>query len=199
MTDWGSVADWVSASATVAALLAASYAARVAYRQLRVLEDQEEYRQRAEKIRDASRVAVWVRIDAMSALPELRYVNASGMPIYDLVLWVATPEQTFTIVYVVDGPSAESKTMVRGTDDLQRQICESTYRPGWTQLLESGHLVCAAAFRDSVNRRWFRDFHGRLSEVEEQEDVGTRFAAHRVARFPRDSDTDGSRHPGPAG
>ena len=198
MIDWGSVPDWISAAATVAALLAASYAARVGYRQLKVLEVQEQDRQRAERIRDASRVAVWVRVDEVRALPELRYVNASGMPIYDLSLWVVTPGHTFRVVYVVDGPAAESKTMVRGTADLQRQITERAYGPDWTHLLKSGRLVCAVTFRDSVNRTWFRDFHGRLTEVDGSATVEERVMAQTAARFPGDAGRDETPRPAPA-
>jgi hypothetical protein len=183
--DWGSVADWVSAVATVAALLAAAYAARAAFRQLGVLEQQERDRREAHDIRDAARVAVWARIDVERGLPELRYINASGMPVHDLTLWVVTPEKTFEMHYVVDGPSAESKTMKRGTDELRRQIEISAYRPDWTRLLESGGLLCAAAFRDSANRAWLRDFHGLLTRVDDLRRVRARVDADVAARFPR--------------
>lgn len=185
MTDWGSVADWVSAGATAAALLAAAYAARVAYRQLQVLRAQEDDRRAADDIRDASRVAVWVRIHRESGLPELRYINASGMPVYALTIWVVTPDHRFEITYVVDGPTDGSKTMVRGTSDLQCQVAALGYAPDWTGLLEAGQLLCAATFRDSVNRRWYRDLRGRLHPAAESEQVLDRLLDDAADLLPR--------------
>lgn len=165
----GSVADWVAAIATVVALAAAIYAARVAYRQLVVVIGQERTRAIADRSWAAARVAIWVRISDLDELPELRYINAGGMPIYHFNLWVATPDHVFTAFYVVDGPTSESKSMRRGTRELRRQIDSLPRAPDWTRLMEDGDVLCAATFRDSSNLWWSRDFHGRLEELTGQD------------------------------
>lgn len=81
------------------------------------------------------------------------------------------------------GPSADSRTMRRVTQQLRRQIDAAGYAPDWRELMEHGLFLCAATFRDSRNRWWFRDFHGALVRAEDPESAARIAAASTATVF----------------
>lgn len=49
--------------------------------------------------------------------------------------------------------------------------------------MEHGLFLCAATFRDSRNRWWFRDFHGALVRAEDPESAARIAAASTATVF----------------
>lgn len=161
-----SVPDWISAVSTAGALVFAGVAAVAAFRQLGILRGQARDRQAREEQAGAAGVAVWVRVfdqGGRGRAPVLRYINSSGIPVYNLTIWVATPEHTFVVTRTVTGPSAAARVMVGGTQQMRQQSARLIYDPDWSALLERGDLTCAMRFRDSSNQWWLRDIDGMLS------------------------------------
>lgn len=160
--NWGSVPDWISAVSTAVALLAAAAAAIAAFRQLRILERQNAERQDQDRQADAAAVALWVRVGAEDLLPVIRYINVSGKPIYELTIWIQTPDRVFSVYRTVAGPAQETRPMRQGSRELREAAERSAYHPDWLTLLNERRLQCASRFRDSANRWWLRDFDGKL-------------------------------------
>lgn len=166
--DWGNVPDWISAISTAIALAGAAGAAYAAFKQLRILEQQEVARQDRDKQADAAGVAIWARVGADDDLPVIRYINVSGKPIYELTIWIQTPSHTFLVHRTVTGPAQETRLMRKGTKEIYAAAEEAGYHPDWASLLESGQLQCASRFRDTANRWWLREFDGGLHSGDNQ-------------------------------
>ncbi|MBW0089663.1 hypothetical protein I4I73_02115 [Pseudonocardia sp. KRD-184] len=166
--DLGSVPDWISAIATVGALVAAVVAGWAAYQQLTMLKNDARKRQRLEDQADAAGVAIWVRVGTKDKLPLIRYINRSGMPIFELTVWIDTPDHRFRIYRTVAGPAFDTREMRQGTTELRAIAARLNYEPDWNGLLDETHLRCASRFRDSANKWWFRDFNGTLSGAKEK-------------------------------
>lgn len=184
--DWGSIPDWISAVATASAFVAAAFAAVPAYRQLKILEAQDAARRAREAEADAASVAIWARTGTDDGLPLLRYINLSGKPIYELTIWVATPEQRYLIYRTVTGPQSTTREMRQATAELRAAARASGYEPNWSELLDRSQLRCASRFRDSANRWWLRDFDGRLRSAADNQGVPERLLPSEVP-FPDNS------------
>ena len=159
--------DTISASASVLALLIAAAAFWTAHRQLRILARQEADRQARERQADAAKVAVWVRVTDRAGAgpaPVLRYTNRSGMPVYELTVWVRTPAHEFSIFRAVTGPSGP-RDMAEGSAQIAAAAAAAGYHPDWLALLVGRELVCAARFRDAAGQWWLRDVDGVLTEA----------------------------------
>lgn len=162
--------DAISAGAAVLAAVIAIGAFGTAHRQLRILRRQESDRQARERQADAAKIAVWVRVTDRRGgppVPVLRYINLSGMPVYELTVWVRTPEHEFRVFRTVAGPSGP-RDMGRGTAEIAEAAADAAYDPDWLALLQNGELVCASRFRDASNQWWLRDVDGVLSEATER-------------------------------
>lgn len=82
--DWGNVPDWVAAIGTVAALVAASFAARYASRQVGHLQKESDERQLGARQVHASRVSSWIS-GGGSAPYAVFILNAGTQPVYDVL------------------------------------------------------------------------------------------------------------------
>lgn len=87
----GSLADVLSAFGTLAAVLAASFAAGAAIRtnnqqtrQLALLEEGERRRQNEVERSQADTVACWLSLDKQTKQPIVHWTNLSGLPVYNL-------------------------------------------------------------------------------------------------------------------
>lgn len=180
--DVGSLPEILSAIGTLGALVAASVAARSALRtnkqqtlQLQSLEDNQN-RQRVREAREqASAVAAWIGI--FDELPSFRFINSSGLPIYDFTAWVATPDELFEVDYTFVPPSTE----MRWLDRVRSRIIvdSSGFPPGyWEGLLDRRELLAAITFRDCSDRWWLRDFQGVL-EAHDSGDIAKEEARRR--------------------
>lgn len=163
----GSIAELVSAFGTIAALVAASVAVRATIKtnnqqgvQLRYLEDAESRRRVEADQQDAARIAVWMGIDD-DGQPVARLANDSGLPTYELSVWVAISTDMLRISYQVHGPTNGARILRRVRNELLG-YSERDSPIDWAELLATGQLSCAATFRDASNRWWLRDFDGTL-------------------------------------
>lgn len=171
MQQWGSIAELVSAGATVAALVAASIATWQAFRtnnqqgrQLAALEQSERDRTEQAVRADANRVAFWPGFrpdDPRSAF--VYYANTSGLPVYELTLRIAVPlrEDPILVRYEALGPEPHHRPLRRTRRELDAYARE--HGPvAWGDLLGGRQLRCSATFRDTSGRWWVRDERGAL-------------------------------------
>jgi hypothetical protein len=174
----GSFADLLSGFGTVAALVAASVAARAAIKtnnqqgvQLRHLEEAEKERREREEQRVAGVVAAWAGMDDNGAI--VRFVNGSGLPVYDLSIWVLTPDRLFCVEYATHGPTSNSRPLRRVGIDLNTYATDADV---WASWLNEGKFRAAAVFRDTTNKWWLRGFDGSLSQQPDRQ------TAHRSVK-----------------
>lgn len=170
----GSVAELISGFGTLAALLAASVAAKAAIqtnrqqgKQLNYLEDAERRRQVEADQRDAANIAVWTGIGD-EGRPAVRLVNNSGLPTYDLTVWMTVPGN-LQVDYQVHGPT-DGRILRRASKEIL-QWADGIDDLDWARFLADGQLGCAATFRDASNRWWLRDFNGALSRRSDKTDA----------------------------
>jgi hypothetical protein len=165
--DIGSLAELVSAFGSLAALLAAAIAAKAAVetnrqqtRQLAHLEDAERRRKADIDQKDAARVAAWTGLS--DGLPTVWLINESGLPVYELTIWITVPGDLVRVRYESHGPT-ESRILRWATKEI---IDWGDAHGGvdWPQSFSVGEIVCAITFRDASNQWWQRDFEGVLSQ-----------------------------------
>ena len=166
----GSIAELVSAFAALGALAAATVAAWAARGTLRGQRSElsllrEQHNRRIEKDDRAasSKVAVWARTDR-GEKAVLRYINASGVPVYALTVWAVIPGHRFDVFYTVIGPTATSRTLRRGSEELQGLVVEKCPDVDWVWLLRNEKIVASATFRDLNGVWWHRALSGVLTE-----------------------------------
>ncbi len=167
--DVGSIADLISASGTVAAVIAATYAVRAAIRtnkqqstQLAVLEEGERRRERESARSQAEKVACWVSLDKETDQPIVSWTSVSGLPVYNLTFWVAVPFGTIATKYSIGPPGNGPRGLSRVQHELRNFGQTQECAVSWSELLDRGTLRSAVSFRDVGGKWWFRDYLGVL-------------------------------------
>lgn len=179
----GSIAELLSASGTIAAVLAATFAARAAIKtnnqqsaQLAVLEEGERRRERESESVQAETVACWVSLDKDTEQPVVNWTNLSGLPVYNLTFWVAVPFGTVATNYSIGPPGDGPRGLQRVQQEIQTLEQAQEVAASWPELLDGGALRSAVSFRDVGGKWWFRDFLGGLNSC------GNGLAAEAAAR-----------------
>jgi hypothetical protein len=169
----GSIAELLSAFASLAALVAAGIAARAAIRtneqqgrQLEYIEESNLQRDRESERAQAAGLAVWIQLDH-DAIARIWSVNAGGLPVYRATVYVATPSGVSETHYSVGNPQPEPGLLSRASDKLDADI--SVPDGFWLHWLESDLIHAAVTFRDASNHWWLRDFRGRLSRHDDEQ------------------------------
>ena len=166
MVQWGTVPDWFSAVGSVAALFFAGGAAWAAIRgmrqqdlQIRRMEASERRREEEREREQASQVAAWIILET-GALPSVICVNASGRPVYNVLLTMRAGSLTLACDYAVKGPDAAPKKLNYATGQLLEMGHPSD--TDWTTLYRSGDLRVSMRYQDVVGKIWERSEEGRL-------------------------------------
>jgi hypothetical protein len=188
---YGDVATWFTAVATVAAVVAAVFAGRWA-RDIVEIERKRDERHEAEtRALQASQVAAWaesavvrpVYREGASPLSHLTDVavnglvaNRSNQPIYKVHLeWFEEGELVHidrrpVIAPGVDGRFPLDRSMLLGIAGVpEEQWDRIGFDYGKATVLSDltvGRLLLGVRFTDSANRTWHRDPHGTLQELE---------------------------------
>lgn len=161
---WGSVPDWLAASATLLAVVFAGIAARTANNQLKIL--QREAREReADSLRRQARLVYFVKSqvteNARSPV-EILFVNVSDEPLLDVHIVVAAPGRTMSFYY---GPLMPTGVEGIRIDTLNAQvnkvIAEYGLRafrlPGGSKGVLGPHQFrIHMFFQDAGGHRWHR-------------------------------------------
>ena len=178
LVQWGDVPGWITAVASIAALIFATIAARTASNLYRIesgrdreAEEERRERQRERRSEQASKISAWYasRPDNNGSLAEPNEYgafirNASELPIHNVhVAFIRkneieeTPDSRIPAVFqVVDiVPPGDSPIFV----PILREIIEEV-----SPRDERRNFVVAITFTDTENRRWRRDIHGQLMQ-----------------------------------
>lgn len=165
----GSLAELLSASGSILAVIAASFAARAAIRtnnqqsaQLAVLEEGERRRGRENERAQAEKMACWVSLDKDTDEPLVSWTNVSGLPVYNLTFWVVMPFGVTATKYSIGPPGDGPRGLRRVQLELRNLGDAQKANTSWSDLLDRGVLRSAVSFRDVGGKWWFRDFLGVL-------------------------------------
>lgn len=185
---WGDFPSWVTAVATVLALVAASYAAWRTGRIVSIELGRDRQREQDEERRQASQVAAWAAesvhdpVGGSNVFSQYTtmsvsgfVINGSSQPIFNIgVLWFVEDESIHeTALAVLPPGGAETWEM---PDEVMARFDDQTAEQGQKPLrgyLEAQLLSSMAAeklrlevsFDDSHGRRWTRDRFGNLGKV----------------------------------
>jgi hypothetical protein len=184
---WGDVSGWITAIATVLALIAASVAARQAKAIVQLELERDEKRKVRDDSNQASQVAVWAtesvaeptdptswigRFTVMSVSGFV--VNNSSQPVYDVqVAWFVGEEQVYSAVLAVLPPKGLEQwklptEVIARFDDATRErgdvVLRSLDEARLLSRMTADRLRLEVSFRDSSNQRWHRDRTGRLEK-----------------------------------
>ena len=182
----GSVAELLSAFGTLAALVAASIAARAAIktndqqgRQLQYLERANMERQRDLEAAQAAKIAVWIQQDEAGA-PHVWWLNASGLPIYSSTFTVTSPLTITQVKYSIRGPGGKPYEVAR----VSRKFLSDAevFNSSWSDWFDQDALHVAISFRDASGHWWLRDFSGFLLQYDSEESV-QRAMSDSIARM----------------
>lgn len=185
---WGDVPGWLTAFATVGALIAAYVAAKQAKAIVQLELKRDEERKVLDDASQASQVAVWATesvaepVDRTSWIGRFTVMSVSGFvvnnspqPVYDVeVAWFVGEEQVFSSALAVLPPKGLEEwklptEVIARFDDATQDRGDVVLR-----LLEEARLLSRMAadllrlevsFRDSSNQRWIRDRAGRLVQT----------------------------------
>lgn len=153
--DWGDVPTWIGAIGTVLAVLAAIYAGLQAKR-VYLIERERDHRADEDRRRtQAVAISGWVTESgghsAASEWPILEIMNASTLPVYDVVATVTGSDGIPLI-------SEKFYSIAPASSPLQRPLVLHERATGAVPLLVS------LTFRDASGLIWCRDSRGVISE-----------------------------------
>ena len=204
--DTGSVAELLSAFATIAAVVAATFAARAAIRtnnqqsvQLAFLEEGEHRRERESVRSQARRVACWVSLVKSTNEPLVHWTNLSGLPVYNLTFWVATPFGVTATKYSIGPPgmgregygpfrrsfvNSEKPRMLKspGLRCSIRAYCDPL-SPSGTSAVSGGFgttSVFSRSAKTAEQRSRLLGLPPLICRIELEDDRPPRFEAHRL-------------------
>lgn len=183
--DWGTVPSWISAVGSLAAFGTAIWAARAAWRQVKYSADQQRHRDERAEQEQAAKVAAWIGIEKSNEgrpLVYLRYINKSGLPVYDLnVKPMGYPDSGFMINLVEPGEEVRTQYLERLTQvineryDGQVRSLFQAFKDFDDPMSKAKDVASSNAplalnfvefsFRDTQNLRWRRDSKGMLTKV----------------------------------
>lgn len=170
MVDLGSVPDWLAAVAASSALLFARSAVIASNKtndaqsdQLRRLEQADAERVDVERRWQADKVAAWFVTSGEEMRPSTRFINTSGLPIYDVVIRFAAPWGEETIRYPVMSPQADVHELRWVNEMVSRARLRAQERRSWQELYGEQVVRLSIDFTDISGNRWRRDHGGRLT------------------------------------
>lgn len=180
MVDWGNVPGWVAACSASGGVIAASFGAGFAYRNLRVAERGLDDRVEAERRNQANRVAAWLQPEGIFLKAML--ANNSELPVYQVVvgfispnhdngfhLSVLSPTAGATEFVEVTGhitdartryPNIDASLAVQGSVGKIKQLQDGK----WVETFDTGPVGLTIAFTDAQGARWERELDGCLVE-----------------------------------
>lgn len=185
---WGDVPGWLTAVATVGALIAAYVAAKQAKAIVQLELKRDEERKVLDDASQASQVAVWATesvaepVDRTSWIGRLTVMSVSGFvvnnspqPVYDVeVAWFVGEEQVFSSALAVLPPKGleewklPTEIIARFDDATQDRgdvVLRSLEEARLLSRMAADLLRLEVSFRDSSNQRWIRDRAGRLVQT----------------------------------
>lgn len=184
LIDWGNVPAWISAAAALLALVAAGYAAWVAYGQLQAARAALDERRDEAAKSQASKIAAWLEIGNDNRFHAYIY-NASNLPVYKTTLTFVSPNNYNPVNVGTVGPMKEAGEVLM-LSDLVNQADE-THAPrirlsfqlnveheGQLSGLAEGPIGPVGvklSFTDASSRRWSRNLDGDLTRVSPDHDV----------------------------
>ena len=186
--DVGSVADWVNAAGTLLAFGGAIFAGTIALRSYKIQQSamaaqlasynvKEQRRSLDDRQAQARKVAAWIirQRDSWS----ISGVNASGLPVYDVVLYIGCEDPKFAVAIErgTQGPSAPTRSI-----QLSGALQHTLQRHNATDV-EPTKLQFEIAFTDMSSVRWLRNNLGLLTEVPNEfnfDQAEERFVVWRV-------------------
>jgi len=202
---WGSVPDWVTASATIGALIAAIVAGvwvarqtKAAQRQLALMARAEADREEQERRHQASRVSAWLTQDQAGRFVALLF-NASEQPVYQTAVRFISPNNDNRMDVGILAPLTAPMEVTWVSDFINqarvrtRSIDLSWNMPGtvgpirrlevqpngtrqWVEgEWHAGPLGLGVIFTDSHGIRWERSLAGVLEERQPDYEVGGGF------------------------
>jgi len=154
---WGTVSDWTTAIATIAALIAAGVAAWFAYKAFRLQEKQDQERIDANRRHQAERVVAWLNFDTANSDVEMWFFNGSQLPVWDLeIMFLGVSrrrDQPIPLHIHKFGfqPPTDKPVMLAVVDH---------------PLADDQSRVPRVRFRDAADANWVRDKDGRLNLVD---------------------------------
>lgn len=185
---WGDVPGWLTAVATMGALIAAYVAAKQAKAIVQLELKRDEERKVLDDASQASQVAVWATesvaepVDRTSWIGRLTVMSVSGFvvnnspqPVYDVeVAWFVGEEQVFSSALAVLPPKGleerklPTEIIARFDDATQDRgdvVLRSLEEARLLSRMAADLLRLEVSFRDSSNQRWIRDRAGRLVQT----------------------------------
>lgn len=183
--DWGDVPTWVAGAGAFVALVFARRAANSASEastyqaeQIEQLEAEVKRRDQEQKRNLASKVEVYIRMerrdDRVGDPPRqgvkaiAKYINTSGMPIYDASIFCFTPSLRLERYYHILGPD-EKRDLRLLTERLEELL--PVFDSEWLPHVPSIRAACA--FRDAEGLWWTR-IRGMLERADGQEEASKR-------------------------
>ena len=167
------IPNWVTALATVGALVAASFAGWTATRLYRTERERDERLERAERSWQASQIVAWASwakptdpgialnlAGGRTSQVHLALRNASGVPVYDVqVFWScegqALGDQPLPMLSPTGDHPHEREIKCKG-------VAELVQRPDRAARID---IRAAIEFTDAAGVRWRRGGDGRLLEI----------------------------------
>lgn len=168
---WGDIPGWIEALSTLAAVIAALWAGRAVYRQLRIEQGREADRlESARRAFQADDIAGWAVDDASlrrrvkfgnvdsSIQSGAKVVNGSRLPVYEVeVLFIGLPGNN-TIDRIKQTVLPPGQKTYREPEIVRA----ATSDPLKTPKPASERFAVGLRFVDSAGDRWLRDQDGRL-------------------------------------
>lgn len=168
--DWGSFPDWIAALAASVALLFARSAVMAANHtnqsqaaQVARLEEEARDRVAVERRAQADKVAAWLVIAGSTAEPSVRFVNHSGLPIYDAVVTCSTPWGDEFVSYPAMSPQASPHELRWVNEKIVEGRAGAGEERSWQDLHSRNLLPLTLTFTDVGGRRWRREDRGDLN------------------------------------
>ena len=168
--DFGSLPDWVAALAASAALLfarsavmAANHTNHAQAAQLARLEEEDRHRIAAERRAQADKVAAWLVISGATAQPLARFVNHSGLPIYDAVVMCSAPWGNEVVSYPAMSPQSSPHELRWVNEKIVLGREAAGEKRSWQDLHRRDLLPLTITFTDVGGRRWRRESRGDLT------------------------------------
>ncbi|MFF5079238.1 hypothetical protein ACFY36_19445 [Actinoplanes sp. NPDC000266] len=166
----GSLAEIISAVGAIAAVIAASFAARAALKtnrqhssEIELIRHEGVRSEEREQRSQADQIACWATIDRDSNMPTVCWINHSGLPVYDLTFWVVMPPfETVTVRYSIGPPRHEERNLRRVEEKVRTVGSADNSTVPWTRILDTGKFRSAVSFRDIFGTWWLRGFDGVL-------------------------------------
>lgn len=180
--DWGNVPSWISAIVSIAAFVAASLAARAAWKQVKFTASDQYHRNSLREQEYASRVAVWASPSHTEfGQIEYHYANFSDLPIFNLLITPAAAPHRRAAMQVV-APTDKIRYIIpdRINEELPSGLkfsgipLSKEKRKALFEINERVHALAQSGvyiqFRDAAGQVWRRDPNGNLAKADRDSD-----------------------------